>query len=423
MSEPILHLYETEYFHLILTLLLSFLTGLEMRRYKRTLESAYFIGTVRTYTFIGMFGYILYIIDPELRFYMAGLGILTLLFGLFYYHKLYKEQKGIISLLVALLVYTYTPLIMTQPLWLTALIFVAIIFIINSKPNVQFLLEKVDKSEIITLSKWILLSVVIWPLLPSTPISSWLPMSMSKIWMAVVVVSGISYIGYLLQHYFFKEKGFLVSGILGGIYSSTATTVVLSRKSKIMEANDYTFVSAIVLATGMMHVRLMVMIGFFNGTLFQALILPLGLLGAIALLGGYILSKYKSNGELEGVNNAQININPLDLGMALLVAIMFVIMSIATNYLIAHHGASGLNILAFISGFTDIDPFILSLINTQHGITSNTVICAILIAVGSNNVLKGIIAFVLSSRRVGWMSLGALGLLSVMTFGLAFLIA
>jgi len=262
MSEPILHLYETEYFRFILTLLLSFLTGLEMRKYKRTLENAYFIGTVRTYTFIGMFGYILYMLDPELRFYMAGLGILTFLFGLFYYHKLQKEQKGIINLLVALLVYTYAPVIMTQPLWLTALIFVIIIFIINSKPNVQFLLERIDKSELITLSKWILLSVVIWPLLPITPISSWIPMSMSKIWMAVVVVSGISYIGYLLQHYFFKEKGFLVSGILGGIYSSTATTVVLSRKSKIMESNDYTFVSAIVLATGMMHVRLIVMIGF-----------------------------------------------------------------------------------------------------------------------------------------------------------------
>lgn len=151
--------------------------------------------------------------------------------------------------------------------------------------------------------------------------------------------------------------------------------------------------------------------------------MPLGLLGAIALLGGYVLSKYTSNGEIEGINNAQININPLDLGMALLIAIMFVIMSIATNYLIAHYGISGLNILAFISGFTDIDPFILSLINTQHEITSNTVICAILIAVGSNNLLKGLIAFVLSSRRVGWMGLSILSLLSIMTFALAFLVS
>jgi uncharacterized membrane protein (DUF4010 family) len=420
--ESIVPFYETEYFRFILTLILSFLTGLEMRKYKRTLEHPYFIGTVRTYTFIGMLGYILYILDLTLRLYLSGLGILAIFFGLFYYTKLHKEQKGIISLLVALLVYTYAPMIMTQPLWLIALIFVVIIFVINSKSKVQILLEKVDKSELITFSKWVLLSAVIWPLLPVTPIASWLPMSMSKIWMAVVVVSGISYIGYLLQHYFFKEKGFLVSGILGGIYSSTATTVVLARKSKLIASDEYTFISAIILATGMMHVRLMVMIGFFNFTLFQSIALPMGLLASIALLGGYMLSKHKGSNLLGNENGTQININPLELGMALLVAIMFVVMTTATHYFIVHYGISGLNVLAFTSGFTDIDPFILSLINIQYSITPNTVMCAILISIGSNNILKGIIALVLSSRYVGWMSFGALGLMSIITFALAFAI-
>ncbi|MFH0710913.1 MAG: DUF4010 domain-containing protein [Pseudomonadota bacterium] len=422
MIDTILSLYEMDYFRFILTMLLSFLTGLEMREYKKTLDNAYFIGTVRTYMLIGMLGYILYILDPSWRLYMAGLGILALLFGLFYYRKLHEEQKGIISLLSALLVYTYAPIIMTQPLWFTALIFVSIVFVVNAKTQVQILLESVDNREIITFSKLVLLSVVIWPLLPTTPISSIIPMSFSKIWMAVVVVSGISYVGYLLQRYFFKEKGFLVSGILGGIYSSTATTVVLSRQSKTIEAHEYTFVSAIILATGMMHIRLLVIIGFLNFTLFQVIMIPLGTLGGIALIAGYILSRITSDGILKDGHAKQLNVNPLELGVALVFALLFVFMSVATQYFVSHYGISGLNIMALISGFTDIDPFILSLINTDFSISQNAIISAVLIAVGGNNVLKGLIAVILGSHRVGWISFSALGLLSILTFFIAYVV-
>ncbi|MDP3464618.1 MAG: DUF4010 domain-containing protein [Sulfuricurvum sp.] len=422
MIETILNLYEMEYFRFILTLLLSFLTGLEMREYGKTLGNAYFIGTVRTYTLIGMVGYIFYILDPSWRLYIAGLGVLALLFGLFYHHKLQEKQKGIITLLAALLVYAYAPIIMTQPLWFTALIFVSIIFVVNAKTQMQTLLESVDNTEIITFSKLMLLSVVIWPLLPTTPISSMIPMSFSKVWMAVVVVSGISYIGYLLQRYFFKEKGFLVSGILGGIYSSTATTVVLSRQSKTLQAYEYTFVAAIMLATGMMHARLLVIIGFLNFPLFQVILLPLGALGGISLVGGYILSRIKSDAIPKNEHAKQLNVNPLELGVALVFAMMFVLMSVATHYFVAHYGISGLNIMALISGFTDIDPFILSLINTNYSISQNAIISAILIAVGSNNLFKGIIALALGSRRVGWISVGTLGSLSILTVFIAFII-
>lgn len=422
MLETVLHLYEMDYFRFILTLLLSFLTGLEMREYKKTLENAYFIGTVRTYTLIGMLGYIFYLLDPSWRLYIAGLGILSLLFALFYYSKLHEKQKGIISLLVTLLVYTYAPIIMTQPLWFSALIFVSIIFVINAKSQVQILLDIVDNKEIITFSKLVLLSVVIWPLLPTTPFSSLIPMSLSKIWMAVVVVSGISYVGYLLQRYFFKEKGFLLSGILGGIYSSTATTLVLLRQSKNIEKNEYIFAAAIVLATGMMHIRLLVIIAFLNFTLFQAILVPLVTLGGATLAGGMLLSRIKSDEILKNDSSKQLNINPLELGVAFIFAIMFVFISVVTHYLIAHYGISGLDLMAMISGFADIDPFILSLINTNYAISQNTVIAAILIAVGSNNLFKGFLALALGSRIVGWMSLGALGSLAIVTFVTALLI-
>jgi len=420
MYEAITNLYGTEYFRFLLTLVLSFLTGLEMREYKQTLEKAYFIGTVRTYTFIGMLGYILYILDPLWRLYLAGLAVLTIFFALFYYRKLMEEQKGIISLLVSLLVYTYAPIIMTQPLWFTALVFVSIVFVVNAKGQVQHYLNIVDNTEVVTFAKLLLLSAVIWPLLPTTPVSEWLPISLSKIWLAVVVVSGISYIGYLLQRYFYHEKGFLVNGVVGGIYSSTATTVVLARQSKEFGAYEKTFISAIVLATGIMHFRLLAIIGFLNYTLFQTLLMPLAVMGSVGLLIGYVISRMRSQILERNTGEPSSHVNPLELGVALVFAVMFVIITLVTRYFIDEFGVSGLNVLATLIGFTDIDPFILSLINGTYSISQNAIASAILIAVASNNFFKGLSALVLGSRRVGWASFAILGLLSVITLAIAF---
>lgn len=420
MYDAIVSLYGTEYFRFILTLMLSFLTGLEMREYKRSLEKAYFIGTVRTYTFIGMLGYILYILDPLWRLYLAGLAVLTVLFALFYYRKLMGDQKGIISLLVSLLVYTYAPIIMTQPLWFTVLVFVSIIFIVNAKGQVQHYLNIVDNTEVVTFAKLLLLSAVIWPLLPTAPVSEWIPISLSKIWLAVVVVSSISYIGYLLQRYLYHEKGFLVNGIVGGIYSSTATTVVLARQSKQFGMYDKTFISAIVLATGMMHLRLLAILGFLNFSLFQMLAMPLGIMGGIGLLIGYGISRLRNEVVEENGADHPSHMNPLELGVALVFAVMFVIITVITRYFIDEFGVSGLNLLATLIGFTDIDPFILSLINGTYPISQSAIASAILIAIASNHFFKGLSALVLGSRRVGWASFGILGLLSAMTFAIAF---
>lgn len=419
MYDTVLHLYEMEYFRFLLTVALSFLTGLELRAYKHTLSNAYFIGTVRTYILIGMLGYILYKLDPTWGLYLGGMGILAILFALFYHKKLQAEQKGIISLLAALLVYTYAPLIVTQPLWFTAMIFVSIIFVVNAKSQVQMIMQTVDTTELITFSKLVLLSVVIWPLLPTTPISSWIPMSMSKIWIAVIVVSGISYIGYILQRYFFQEKGFLINGVIGGIYSSTATTVVLARQSKTLQSNEYTFVAAIVLATGMMYLRLMAIIGFLNFTLLQSLALPLGALAALTLLLGFGISRLKHETLQMASETGQTHVNPMELGVALVFAAMFVVMTVITRYFITDYGTSGLNILAFIVGFTDIDPFILSLINGTFAISQQAVVAAILIAIASNNIFKGLAALFLGSQKTGRMSLIALGGLSLLTMVIA----
>ena len=117
----------------------------------------------------------------------------------------------------------------------------------------------------ITLAKFLAISGIILPMLPHKNLIPDINLTPYSIWLATVVVSGISYLSYLLKRYVFHESGVLVSGIIGGLYSSTATISVLARKSRKaseQEANEY--VAAMLLAVSMMFLRFMILILIFS---------------------------------------------------------------------------------------------------------------------------------------------------------------
>ena len=90
----------------------------------------------------------------------------------------------------------------------------------------------------ITLAKFLAISGIILPMLPNENLIPDINLTPYTVWLATVVVSGISYLSYLLRRYVFHESGILVSGIIGGLYSSTATISVLARKSRKAPAQE-----------------------------------------------------------------------------------------------------------------------------------------------------------------------------------------
>ena len=95
----------------------------------------------------------------------------------------------------------------------------------------------------------------------------WLPVSPYNIWLAVVVVSAISYLSYLLRKYAFPKAGLLLTGILGGLYSSTASTIILAKKSRENNTQPKAYAATIVMATAMMFLRIYILIVIFNHVL------------------------------------------------------------------------------------------------------------------------------------------------------------
>jgi len=412
---------QQSWFGLLLVAIFGFITGLELREYLQQraeeLKTKKIIafGTSRTYTLVAILGYLFFVLDSTRHLYLVGLLIIAVLLSLFYYKKLQRNHSHTMQPLMVLLVYSYGAISVMLPLWMLVLIFVIIIFTLNAKPLETKLTHLIEPNEIFTLAKFLLLMGVILPLMPHEQISNSIPTSPYKIWFTVVIISAISYIGYLLKRYIFTKQGYFLMGIIGGVYSSTATTIVLAKKAKSLKAYDHNLNAGIVSATGMLYIRLFVLIAIFNPSIIKYIGLPLTLMTVLTTSAAFWVKRHaKKASKTEVIETDKVN--PLEIQVALIFATLFVVMTVVTQYVVSQYGSVGLNFLSFIVGFTDIDPFVLSVL-TGHfkGITSNQVASAILIAAASDNLLKATYAYLFSGRKNTKPAIIALLVLSAIT--------
>ncbi len=385
----------------LLVVIFSLLIGLEQRKLHIELEFESLFGTDRTITLIGIFGFILYILNPvNLTLFFAGGFVLAGLLGIYYFNKIkIKNQWGLTSIVIALLTYCLTPLVYLQPPWMVMLIFVTILIVVEIKESLFQFSKKFDRNEFTTLAKFIIIAGIILPLLPHNPISKWIDISPYQIWLSIVAVSSISYFSYLLKKFVFPNSGIILSAILGGLYSSTATTIILAKKSK--EENDLVAItSGILAATGMMYIRILILAWIFNFNVAMKL-LPYFVAFVIiseVLVGLLQIKRKTNNDEPLKVNSTQ---NPLEFKTALVFGLLFGFFAVLTNVVVANYGNIGVNILSFIVGVTDIDPYILNLFqHTDSNLHINTIFNATIISSASNNLIKMIYTLILGEAKI-----------------------
>lgn len=351
----------------VLVTLFSLLIGLSQRRIslKREGETTLF-GTDRTFTFIGILGYLLYILDPvEYRLFMGGGAVLGLLLALNYYVKQSQFHVfGVTTIIIALITYCIAPIVDTQPSWFYVMVIVTVLLFTELKHTFTELAQRMENDEMITLAKFLAISGIILPMLPNDNLIPGIPLTPYNIWLATVVVSGISYLSYLLKRYVFRESGILVSGIIGGLYSSTATISVLARKSRKASAQEAPeYAAAMLLSISMMFLRFLILISIFSRDTF-AMIYPYLLIMSLVTAGvaWYLHRKLQPSSLEDGTEEEEDSSNPLEFKVALIFAVLFVIFTILTHYTLLYAGTGGLNVLSFISGLSDITPFILNLL-------------------------------------------------------------
>jgi len=203
------------------------------------------------------------------------------------------------------------------------------------------------------------------------------------------------------------QGGIVLAALLGGAYSSTATTVVMARRAA-REQQPHLFSGGILIASGVMYLRLVVLLALFNRQLMLLLYIPFLALAVLAVGVGWLWSR-RADKNTQEVQRESDPKNPLELLTAFLFAALFLAMLVITQLALTYLGTTGVNTLAAIMGVSDVDPFIMGLTQAAGTLTPLKVAAgAVIIAAASNNVVKGIYAYSLADRKTGVQALAML---------------
>jgi uncharacterized membrane protein (DUF4010 family) len=403
---------------ILLVLFLAFLIGLE-REERKASEEQYAFGGVRTFPLIGLTGYAVALLTGG-QATAESLGLLAVsgFLWLSYRHKLEASQAaGVTSEMSGLLTYAVGALIYHGQFWIATTLTVASLLLLELKAGLEGLARRTSPLDILTFTKFLLLSAVILPLVPDQEFTEY-QINPYRTWLAVVAVSGVSYGSYVLQRLAKGRGGVLLAAFLGGAYSSTVATIALARESARNE-QPRLYAGAILMASGVMYLRLAALLALFNRQLMERLAPPFAALAAAALCAGWFWS-HSAPRDAEAPLDQESK-NPLELRAAFLFAAVFLVLIVATHFALQHLGTGGVYALSAVMGLSDVDPYIMGLTQSAPSVTPLGLAAqAILIAAACNNGVKGVYAFALAPRRTGRQALGlllgfaALGLLPLL---------
>lgn len=260
--------------------------------------------------------------------------------------------------------------------------------------------NRVDPDEMYAVLKFLVVSLVVFPLLPNRSVDYLLGLNPQFVWLMVILVSGIGFGAYVLTRLLGTKTGIGLSGVLGGMISSTATTVAMSRKS--MGETDLSTVAAaaIVIACLAMFPRMIIEVLVVYPSLVERLVVPTTIMVVAGLVPtGYLfwVSSTETVPEMEQEN-------PFHLKPALIFGAIFAVILLLSRYSLEFYGDSGILVSAGLSGLADVDAITLSvgrlLQNNQLGI--DTAARAVIIGAVSNTVMKMALTWMMGPFELAW---------------------
>ena len=363
---------------------LSFLIGLERESSGFATKGRVFAG-VRTYSLIGVFGFSCgWLVSINLPLALpVGMICLTAIAIVGYFAKLKNDFVGWTSEVAALMTFVMGALCLLTDIWVPLALGIVGTFLLSEKAMIEKYVESLDNAEFLAVVKFLLITLIILPVLPNREFTQF-NLNPRKIWQIVVLVSTIGFVGYYLTKKFGARAGLWLSGILGGIVSSTAVSFAAGRIARNSPDRSIAALQATILAASVMYIRILILIWFIKPEIVGIIWLKLVLLAII----GLALSFHKETKPFAYENSpVQTVKNPFEIRPALIFATLFVVLSIVTILVKNVYGNTGFISLAAVVGVTDIDPFILSVIN-QQAMIQHLAVSAIIISMMSNTIAK-----------------------------------
>ncbi|MDZ7808525.1 MAG: DUF4010 domain-containing protein [Gracilimonas sp.] len=266
---------------------------------------------------------------------------------------------------------------------------VVVMAILSLKPVLHKWLRKIDVDVIYAGIKLLVISVILLPILPNKGYGPWETLNPYWIWWMVVLISGLSFLGYILVKYVGEGKGTILTAIIGGLASSTAVTISLAQISKQAAKNkNKLYIAGVLVASAIMLVRVFVEVSVVNRELLHPLWIPLAAM--LILTFGCVGWLYMSANNEPSEDNPSLDLgNPLQLKTALQFGALLGVILVLSTALKEWFGDEGIYLLALLSGLMDVDAITLSLSKmAQNEITDSVATLGIVISVISNTIVK-----------------------------------
>jgi len=390
---------------------LGMLIGLERERAKGEEGGA----GVRTFALIALAGAVAGHLQLDLGLEWLALAIFVAVGALLVTSYVLTAQQGdtgITTEVSALLAFLLGLLCAHGQLQMAAWVAVAMALMLALREWLHRLARRIDAADVEATLKFAIVTLIVLPLVPDQDYGP-VPLDVLnpyKIWLMVVLISGLNFTSYLLIKIVGSEHGIGLAGLLGGLASSTAVTLGFSQRSRQPGADAPALALGILLAWTVMFFRVVVMTSVISGALGGRLALAMGALCLVSLGACYWLWRRrppKARGEVKPGEN------PFELGEAIKFGLLFGVVVFIAKAAQVYLGEAGLYLAAGIAGLSDVDAITLAMADLARDEAQNLAIAAraIVIAVLANTLVKSALAAGLGSAELRRLTLPISGLL------------
>ncbi|MDP3797873.1 MAG: MgtC/SapB family protein [Polaromonas sp.] len=361
------------------------------------------VAGLRTFSLFGLLGGVLGVLSETLGPWPVAMGLAGLaILGAVSYHENVRihGSLGATTAVAALLTYALGALAGTGHPAIAVGTAVVIAVLLDLKPTLHRWLRLVEHSELSAALQLLVLSAVILPLLPDAGYGPYAALNPYRLWWAVVLIAGMSLCGHIAMRFTGPQRGIFWTGLLGGLASSTAATLMLARRARSEPALTDAAAAGTLAACGMMFLRITVIVFTLQPALGRPLGVPMVAAGA-TLLG---LAAWQRKRDTSGAVASEGDpIAPFGLSTALGFGAFLGLMAVLTQASKAWLGDPGLYALATLSGLADVDAIIISVMKMQaaDGLAVTTTMVAVGLATAANMVAKACIAAVIGGMPLG----------------------
>lgn len=293
-----------------------------------------------------------------------------------------------------------------------------VVLALNEKQRLHGAIGRLHREELRAALQFAALALVVLPLLPEGPFLGWIAIRPRTLWMIVLLFCALNFTGFLAKRTTAQGRGYLLTGLLGGVISSTAVTFGFARHSKLYPPAASALAVGVIGACTVLVPRVLVIVWALNPKVVQSLvplILPAGIIGAAVVAyawrseNGQVVSDIPQPAGWFSSDDR----NPLRLWVAIRLAVIFQLAMIAITYVRDMWAIKGLYGTAVLLGLTDVDALTVSMSTPSTVIIPAIAARAIAIGILANTVVKLTISVTTGSARYRLISGGVLLLMAV----------